>query len=125
MGSLANQTLPTIVFSEETLKAGSSSWVSTSKQVVRALEEFGSFIVIYPNFSPKLHQAFFGASQELFDLPTETKMLNTSDKPSHGYYGKEPNRPLVEGLAIENASTEEGVDKFTHLLWPLGNDGFR
>ena len=122
---LTNQTLPTINFCEKNLEAGSSSWVSTSKDVVRALEEYGCFIATYTNFSPKLHEAIFGASKELFDLPTHVKILNTSNTPSHGYVGQEPIIPLYEGLGIEDATTEEGVQSFTTLLWPSGNHTFR
>ncbi|XP_057772950.1 probable 2-oxoglutarate-dependent dioxygenase AOP1 [Salvia miltiorrhiza] len=126
MGCLANQTvLPTISFSEQNLEVGSSSWLSTSKDVVAALEEFGCFNATYSNFSPQLHHAIFGASEELFDLPTHVKMLNTSDTPTHGYVGQIAAIPLYEGLGIENATTQDGVTKFTHLLWPSGNETFR
>ncbi|KAH6800600.1 hypothetical protein C2S52_001064 [Perilla frutescens var. hirtella] len=124
MGSLANQTLPMINFSEENFKAGSSSWVSTSKDVVRALEDYGCFIATHTNFSSQLHEAIFRASKELFDLPTHLKTLNTSDKPSHGYVGQDAIKPLREALGIEDATTEEGVQRFTTLLWPSGNDSF-
>ncbi|KAL1551447.1 putative 2-oxoglutarate-dependent dioxygenase AOP1 [Salvia divinorum] len=125
MGSLANQTLPTIAFSSQNLEVGSSSWLSTSKEVVLALEEFGCFIATYTNFSPQLHHAIFQASEELFGLPTHVKMLNTSDIPSNGYVGQKPAIPLYEGLGIENSTTEQGVDRFTRLLWPSGNETFR
>ncbi|KAH6782117.1 hypothetical protein C2S51_007410 [Perilla frutescens var. frutescens] len=77
------------------------------------------------NFSPQLHEAIFQASKELFDLPTHLKILNTSDTPSHGYVGQELVIPFYEGLGIEDATTEEGVQSFTTLLWPSGNDTFR
>lgn len=126
MGSFAVQTeLPTIHFSEKNLETGSSSWLSTSKEVVLALEQFGSFIATYSNFSPQLHEAIFEASEELFDLPTHVKIQNTSETPSHGYVGQEPIIPLYEGLGIEDSTTEEGVEKFTNLLWPSGNNSFR
>lgn len=121
---MANKTLPTIRFWSENLERGSSSWVSTSKDVVAALEEFGCFIAIHTDFSPQLHHAIFGAAQELFNLPTHVKMLNTSDTPSHGYVGQEPIVPLYEGLGIEDATTERGVHNFTSLLWPSGNHTF-
>lgn len=126
MGSLAVQTqLPIINFSDKTLEIGSSSWLSTSKEVVLALEQFGCFVATYSSFSPQLHEAIFKASEELFDLPTHVKIKNTSDTPSHGYVGQEPIIPLYEGLGIENSTTEEGVKKFTDLLWPAGNSHFR
>lgn len=124
-GSSANKTLPTIELSEENLERGSSSWVSTSKAVVGALEEFGCFIANHTTFSPQLHHAIFGAAEELFHLPTHVKMLNTSLTPSHGYVGQEAVIPLYEGLGIENATTQHGVHSFTALLWPpSGNHTF-
>ncbi|KAL0415298.1 UNVERIFIED_CONTAM: putative 2-oxoglutarate-dependent dioxygenase AOP1.2 [Sesamum latifolium] len=125
MGSLVNPTLPTIHFSGKNLEPGSTPWLSTSKDVVRALEEYGCFVAIYEKFPREMHEAIFRASEELFDLPTDVKVQNTSDTPSHGYVGQEPIIPLYEGLGIENATTHEGVEKFTNLLWPSGNDRFR
>ncbi|KAH6833599.1 hypothetical protein C2S53_016248 [Perilla frutescens var. hirtella] len=125
MGSLPKQTLPIINFCAKNLEAGSSSRLSTSKAVVRALEEYGCFIATCTNFSSDLHEAIFRASEEMFALPTHVKTLNTSDKPSHGYVGQDPLKPLCEGLGIEDATTEEGVQRFTTLLWPSGNDNFR
>ncbi|CAA3026135.1 probable 2-oxoglutarate-dependent dioxygenase AOP1 [Olea europaea subsp. europaea] len=125
MGSLTRPTLPIIDFAKNNLKPGSSSWLSLSKDVVRALEDYGCFIVIYSEVSSELHQAIFREAEELFDLPTEMKVLNISDTPSHGYVGQEPIIPLYEGLGIENATTFEGVQRFTNLLWPSGNGRFR
>ncbi|CAI9753675.1 unnamed protein product [Fraxinus pennsylvanica] len=125
MGSVTQPTLPIIDFTKNDLQPGSRSWLSLSKDVVRALEDYGCFIVIFSEVSSELHQAIFRAAEELFDLPTEIKVLNTSDTPSHGYVGQEPVIPLYEGLGIENATTSEGVQRFTNLLWPSGNERFR
>ncbi|KAK4481904.1 hypothetical protein RD792_012816 [Penstemon davidsonii] len=124
MGSLSNPTLPTIDFSEKNLESGSSCWISTSKDVVRALEEHGCFIATFSKFSLEMHQSIFRASEELFDLPTDVKVLNNSDTFSHGYVGQVPIIPLYESLGIENALTLQGPKKFTNLLWPSGNDYF-
>lgn len=111
--------IPAIDFTKDSI-----SWLRTSQEVVRALEEYGCFIAIYDGVSPELHEAIFGVSEDLFDLPVETKVLNTSTTPSHGYVGQVPLIPLYEGLGIENATTLAGVDKFTNLLWPSGNRRF-
>ncbi|KAL8458117.1 hypothetical protein ACS0TY_035848 [Phlomoides rotata] len=124
MGSSVDHTLPTINFSEKNLDYGSASWLSTAKGVVGALEDYGCFIAIYTKFSVDSHEAIFEASHELFDLPSDVKTRNISDTPSHGYVGQESIIPLYEGLGFENATTEEGVNKFTSLLWPSGNDRF-
>ncbi|PIN09639.1 Iron/ascorbate family oxidoreductase [Handroanthus impetiginosus] len=124
MGSLPNPTLPMIQFSDQNLQPDSNCWSSTAKDVVRALENYGCFVAIYDKFSLDMHENIFRASEELFDLPTDVKIQNVSDTPSHGYVGQEPIIPLYEGLGIENATTREGVEKFTNLLWPSGNDRF-
>ncbi|KAM7483698.1 hypothetical protein LguiB_008281 [Lonicera macranthoides] len=124
MGSPTSPDLPVIEFSMKNLQPGTSTWLSTSKDVVRALEDYGSFIAMYDKFSIDQREAIFQSSEELFDLPTETKILNTSDTPSHGYVGQEPIIPLYEGLGIENATTLEGAQSFTNLMWPSGNPQF-
>ncbi|KZV43182.1 hypothetical protein F511_23658 [Dorcoceras hygrometricum] len=107
--------LPIIHFSEESIKPGSASWLSTSKDVVRALEDYGCFVATYTKFSQELHKQIFNESKELFDLPTDIKMLNTSTTPSHGYVGQVPLIPLYEGLGIENSTTREGVESKSSL----------
>lgn len=125
MGSLKQPPkLPVIDLSAKNLNPNSSSWVTTCSEVTRALEEYGCFIAMYDGVSQQLHDAIFIASQELFDLPTEVKILNISDTPSHGYVGQIPVVPLYEGLGIENATTTEGAEKFTKLMWPSGNQSF-
>jgi len=124
MGSLPQHSLPVIDLSVKNLNSTSSFQVTTCGEVVRALEEYGCFIAIYDGLSQELHDAIFRASQELFDLPTEVKVLNTSDTPMHGYVGQVPAIPLYEGLGIENATTKEGVERFTKTMWPAGNESF-
>ncbi|KAI5660551.1 hypothetical protein M9H77_29344 [Catharanthus roseus] len=125
MGSLDHQQpkLPIIDFTKQKLESA-DDWLSTRQQVVSALEEFGFFIAKCDKVSLQLHQEIFSLSKELFDLPTETKVLNTSDTPSLGYVGQVPSVPLFENLGIENATTTESVEKFTNLLWPSGNHHF-
>jgi isopenicillin N synthase-like dioxygenase len=124
MGSLTHPKLPVIDFSKESLLSGTNSWSSTQDEVVRALEEYGCFIATYNKVSLDLHNAIFRASKELLDLPRETKITNISKTPSHGYVGQEAVIPLYEGLGIANATTLEGAQTFTNLMWPLGNDFF-
>ncbi|KAI7752047.1 hypothetical protein M8C21_009228 [Ambrosia artemisiifolia] len=124
MGSLQQANLPVIEFSVKQLDPASSSWVTKCGEVTRALEEYGCFMATYDGVSQELHDAIFLASQELFDLPTEVKVLNTSDTPSHGYVGQIPIIPLYESLGIENATTTHGVERFTKLMWPSGKDDF-
>ncbi|XP_027168371.1 probable 2-oxoglutarate-dependent dioxygenase AOP1 [Coffea eugenioides] len=124
MGSVTRQNqLPVVDFTGETLNPSSTRWLSTREEIVRALEEYGCFIANYDKVSLELHQAIFLASQELFELPTETKVLNTSDSPSHGYMAHR-RIPLLEALGIENATTVDGVQRFTNILWPNGNNHF-
>ncbi|KAK9066269.1 hypothetical protein SSX86_013590 [Deinandra increscens subsp. villosa] len=125
MGSVHQPNLPVIEFSvKESNSTTSSSWVTKGVEVTRALEEYGCFIATYDGVSQELHDAVFLASQQLFDLPTEVKVLNTSDTPAHGYVGQIPLIPLYEGLGIENATTTLGVERFTKLMWPSGKHSF-
>ncbi|XP_059638889.1 probable 2-oxoglutarate-dependent dioxygenase AOP1.2 [Cornus florida] len=125
MGSLTQQPkLPVIHFCEENLKPGTNSWLSTRNKTVQALEEYGCFVAVYDGVSLELHNAIFRASKALYDLDAETKAQISSDTPSHGYVGQEPLVPLYESLGIENAKTLQGVQKFTNLMWPSGNDFF-
>ncbi|KAD4889262.1 hypothetical protein R6Q59_033866 [Mikania micrantha] len=124
MGSLQQPNLPVIQFSVKESNPDSSSWVTKCAEVTHALEECGCFIATYDGVSQELHDAIFLATQELFELPTEVKVLNTSDTPSHGYVGQIPVIPLYEGLGIENATTAHGVQRFTKLMWPSGKDSF-
>ncbi|XP_076936749.1 deoxypodophyllotoxin synthase-like [Bidens hawaiensis] len=102
----------------------SSLWATTCRKVTHALEEYGCFIAKYDGVSSQLHDAIFVASQQVLDLPHEVKMLNTSEEAGHGYMGKFPENPSFERLSIENATTKEGVEMFTKLMWPSGNDTF-
>ena len=118
--------LPTINLSTENLKSGTSSYLASCNEVRGALEDYGCFVVHYEEVSPQLHESLFTEAKELFDLPTDVKMKNISDKPYFGYVGNHPLIPPIhESLGISNSTTLEGVQSFTNLMWPsTGNDQF-
>ncbi|CAK7356623.1 unnamed protein product [Dovyalis caffra] len=125
MGSLAFPELPIIDFSKENLKPGTNSWLSTCKDVMHALEEYGCFVAVYDKVPLKLHNDLFSTLEDLFDLPLEIKRKNVSDLPYCGYVGNQPFVPsLYEGMGITNATTLEGTEDFSHTMWPGGNDHF-
>ncbi|XAR50597.1 hypothetical protein NMG60_11004958 [Bertholletia excelsa] len=111
-------------FTKESLKPGSRAWSSACNDIKRALEEHGCFVALYDKVSSELHKAIFRAADELFELPTETKVQNINEKPYHGYVGQMSIVPLHEGLGIDYATTPEGAQSFTKLMWPNGNDSF-
>ncbi|CBI36205.3 unnamed protein product, partial [Vitis vinifera] len=123
MGSETLPKLPTINFSEQNLSPGTNSWFSTCIEVQHALEEYGRFVAVFDEVTLEIHNAIFRTLKELFDLPTETKIQNTSHKPYHGYVGQLPFIPLHESLGINN-STTQGVQSFTKIMWPAGNQHF-
>ncbi|XP_030526331.1 probable inactive 2-oxoglutarate-dependent dioxygenase AOP2 [Rhodamnia argentea] len=126
MGSEGSSKLPILNFSSENLKPGTPSCVCTRKNVIQALEEFGFFVANCEEIIPsQLHDATFGVLQELFALPTETKMKNQYQKPLNGYVGQIAKLPLHESLGIDDATSLEGTQRFTDLMWPNGNDRFR
>ncbi|KAK4364319.1 hypothetical protein RND71_015677 [Anisodus tanguticus] len=126
MGHQAPLKLPLINLSNEYLKPDTTNWLSTCDEVRRALEEYGCFLAVYDSVQPELNNDIFHALEELFHLPTETKIRNTSEKPFYGYYGQIPDIPLHESLGINigDAITTEGIQEFTNLMWPCGNDHF-
>ncbi|XP_059633896.1 probable 2-oxoglutarate-dependent dioxygenase AOP1.2 [Cornus florida] len=124
MGSQTFPKLPTISFTAENLKPGSSSWIARGNDVRQALEDYGCFVAVYDKVSLDLDNNVFCALQELFDLPTETKEKNTSELPFFGYIGNGPLTPLYESMGIYNAATPEEIQSFTNLMWSAGNDLF-
>ncbi|KAM6602186.1 hypothetical protein CsatA_021795 [Cannabis sativa] len=115
--------LPTIDLSVEKLK---TSYLGTCKEVREALEDYGCFVVNYEDVSHQLHESLLSESKKLFDLPTDVKMRNISDKPYFGYVGNHPSiPPNHESLGISNSTILEHVQTFTNLMWPsTGNENF-
>ncbi|KAK6912129.1 Isopenicillin N synthase-like, Fe(2+) 2OG dioxygenase domain [Dillenia turbinata] len=107
--------LPVINLSDENLKPGTSDWISTCNDVIKALEEYGCFIAVYDRVPVELHNAVLSAAEELFTLPVET---------SYGFVGGNVLIPLHESLGIIHPNTIESVQSFTSLMWPSGNDHF-
>ncbi|XVF86720.1 hypothetical protein PTKIN_Ptkin18bG0064700 [Pterospermum kingtungense] len=115
--------LPVIDLFDEKSKPGTASWVSKCNDVRIALEEYGCFLTPYDKVSSQLEDQIFNSVQELFALPTETKVQNTSEKPYFGYF-KHPSMPLSESMGIDNPTLLEGTQSFTNLMWPHGNQRF-
>ncbi|KAL3534174.1 hypothetical protein ACH5RR_002635 [Cinchona calisaya] len=117
--------LPIIHFAVENLKPGTSSWLSTCKNVRDALEEHSCFLIQYEKIPSELINAIFLQLEELFNLPTETKVQNiTKTDGLIGYVGKRPSNPTIESMGIEDVINPEAVLKFTNLMWSSGNDSF-
>ncbi|KAG8379885.1 hypothetical protein BUALT_Bualt07G0135800 [Buddleja alternifolia] len=126
MGSLTkHHKLPVIeLITNENLKPGTESWSKTCKEVVSALEEYGCFVGSYDKMTQEIHNGVYNALEELFDLPTHIKMENKSNKPLYGYVGQVPLIPVFESMGIDYANTFEGIQSFTNVMWPNGNQGF-
>ncbi|AAF30329.1 putative oxoglutarate/iron-dependent dioxygenase, non-hem dioxygenase domain-containing protein [Arabidopsis thaliana] len=110
--------------SQQELKPNTSTWRSVSREACEALEEYGCFLAVYDGVTQQLDDSIFAAAEELFDLPTETKKKNVNEKPYHGYVGQMPVIPLHEGLGVDYVTNKEIAQRFTHLMWPQGNDRF-
>lgn len=115
--------LPIINFTKDSLYPGSSSWLLTSNEVRHAFEEYGCFVAAYDKINMQMNKDVFRASRELFDLPLETKVKNVSDNIYYGYL-KLPMIPLYESLGIRNATTFDGIQSFSNIMYPSGNDHF-
>ncbi|KAL3529968.1 hypothetical protein ACH5RR_009290 [Cinchona calisaya] len=116
--------LPIVDFSQPELKPGTSKWDLVKNQVRLALEEFGCFEAKFDKIPPELRKSIFDTLEELFDLPLQVKLRNSSKKPYHGYVGQYPMVPLFESMGIDDATIPEKVESFIDLLWPEGNSNF-
>ncbi|GKD11801.1 probable 2-oxoglutarate-dependent dioxygenase AOP1 [Tanacetum coccineum] len=94
------------------------AWLSTSQAVRRALEDYGCFVVSLSKLD-----TIFELSKDLFHLPLETKIKNTSDMLVFGY-GNFSSYPFWEYFSIENGDTLEATQRFTDLMFPSGNNAF-
>jgi isopenicillin N synthase-like dioxygenase len=125
MGSETPLKLPIIDFSNLGQNPGAAEWDLVKLQVRKALEEYGCFEALFDKIPAESRKAIFGAVEELFDLPLQTKMRNASKKPYHGYVGQYPQVPLFESMGIDDANIAEEVESMTTILWPQGNQSFR
>ncbi|CAH8337534.1 unnamed protein product [Eruca vesicaria subsp. sativa] len=116
--------LPVIDFSSRDLKPETPEWDSVRAQVRKALEEYGCFEAKFDGASMELRNAIFKATEEVFDLPLETKLSTKSDKIIYEGYLTIPTMPLYEGLGFYGVDSPEVVDDLTHKLWPSGNITF-
>ncbi|MFS7932871.1 putative oxoglutarate/iron-dependent dioxygenase, non-hem dioxygenase domain-containing protein [Helianthus anomalus] len=122
MGFLEQPKIPVINMVD--MKQNTGFLASARDEVRHALEEYGCFLVVCDGITEEVNKEIFDSLKNLFDLPTETKVKNTSDKAYHGYVGQIPFLPLLESLGIENATSVHGVNSFTNIMWPSGNDSF-
>ncbi|KAK7267132.1 hypothetical protein RIF29_19796 [Crotalaria pallida] len=120
MGSRTQSQLPLIDFTNQNLKPGTETWVSACEAVRIAFEDQGGFLALYDNVGSDIYSSM----EQLFDLPTETKRRKTTEKPIFSYVGQLSRIPLFESLAILNPLNSEEVQKYTHIMWPDGNDYF-
>ncbi|KAL9463305.1 hypothetical protein AB3S75_001168 [Citrus x aurantiifolia] len=124
MGSQTQPKILVVDLCNENLKPGTSTWISTCNEIRQAMEDTGCFEAIYNKIPLELHNEIFKAADELFDLPIETKMQNTSDKPYHEYFGQYTGIPLYESLAIDDPTNLTATQSFTDRMWPNGNPPF-
>ncbi|KAJ0006753.1 hypothetical protein Pint_30005 [Pistacia integerrima] len=117
--------LPVVDLSGEDLRPGTQIWISTSKQVCHALEEYGCFLIKSNQVSLDLHNAIYTAAlRDLFNLPKEIKQLikSSSEQPYRDVFSSNPNH---EGIAMGDIiSTSEAIHQFSNLAWPAGNSHF-
>ncbi|KAI4324722.1 hypothetical protein MLD38_030181 [Melastoma candidum] len=124
MGSIAQNKLPVIDFSEVAEKPGSPEWNKVKDQVKEALVEYGCFEATFNDVPMDSRKSLLGSIEELFELPLETKMRNFSKKPYHGYVGQYPMVPLYESMGIDDADIYDKVDNLSKTFWPEGHPGF-
>ncbi|KAK8482382.1 hypothetical protein V6N13_080542 [Hibiscus sabdariffa] len=111
--------LQIIDFSKQSLKPGCPEWDLVKTQVREALEEHGCFEALFDRVV-ELRTPVFGALEELFDLPLQTKKLCVSEKHFRGYYG--PTARLHESMSVDDAHVAGNIEQgLTNILWPQGH----
>ncbi|RDX97687.1 putative 2-oxoglutarate-dependent dioxygenase AOP1.2, partial [Mucuna pruriens] len=116
MGSETSLKLPVIDFTNLELEANDPNWEVVKSQVHKALVEYGCFEAIFDKVPLDLRKAIFAALEDLFDLPLQTKILNVSKKPYHGYVGQYPMVPLFESMGIDDANIYDKVQGMTNIF---------
>ena len=122
MECASNIRLPVINLTEEILRSGKDSWTEARNIVTRAFEEYGCFIAVHDKYPSEVSDSLFSELQDLFNLPLEIKVQNTSQTPLSGYARPRPYLPLYESTSIEDAINLEAVQKFTNQMWPSKNN---
>ncbi|KAK8561333.1 hypothetical protein V6N13_149492 [Hibiscus sabdariffa] len=109
---------------QDLIKPGSLEWNSVKLQVPEALEEYGCFEALF-NRVVELRKSVFRASEELFDIPFQTKKHCVSEKPFRGYYGTPP-PGLFESISVDDGYVTKNIEQpLTVILWPQRRDGPR
>lgn len=119
MGSEIRVEIPKIDFTGvELSKTGTKEWDKTKEKVMDALEKHGCFEAMFDRVSMELRDEFFGpVLDELFKVPLDLKILNSSDKPFQGYIPKRPELVCnFESLVVHNASSYSSIQAFASLL---------
>ncbi|XP_050286345.1 probable 2-oxoglutarate-dependent dioxygenase AOP1 [Quercus robur] len=124
MGSESTLRLPVIDFSNLDQKVHTPEWDLVRTQVLEALQEYGCFEAFFSKVPLDLRKALLCATEELFDLPLQTKLRNISKKPYHGYVGQYPMVPLYESMGIDDSNISEKVESLSNIFWPEGNPSF-
>ncbi|OMP00170.1 Oxoglutarate/iron-dependent dioxygenase [Corchorus olitorius] len=114
--------IPVIDFSNQDLKPGTPEWDLVKVQVQQAIHEYGCFEASFGRIL-EVRKPLFGAMEELFDLPFQTKQLYVSDRLFRGY--TRVSLRLQESIQIDDANVAENIEqRLTKVLWPQGNSNF-
>lgn len=124
MEFLTQSQLPIVDFTNENLKPGTDAWVSASQVVRSALEDHGGFLALYNKVSLETYDSVYSEMMNFFDLSIKTKRRKTTEKPIFSYSGQLPGIPLYESVGIMNPLSFQDCQKYTHVMWPQGNDHF-
>ncbi|XP_019443022.1 PREDICTED: probable 2-oxoglutarate-dependent dioxygenase AOP1 [Lupinus angustifolius] len=124
MGSETIPMLPIIDFTNLKSEGNINEWEAVKSQVHKAVVEYGCFEAKFDKIPLDLCKDIFASLQELFDLPLQTKVLNVSKKPYHGYVGQYPIVPLYESIGIDDANVYDKVENMANILWHDGNPSF-
>ncbi|CAN0858506.1 Probable 2-oxoglutarate-dependent dioxygenase AOP1.2 [Linum grandiflorum] len=110
--------LPFIDLSKTDLNPNSWEWEVLKSQVYLSLKDFGCFKARFPELQLKAAKAMIAELKQLFDLPLDIKLLNTSDMPFGGFIGQSTFAPLYQSFGIEDPFSLPKLQSLTHALLP-------
>ncbi|KAJ8755850.1 hypothetical protein K2173_024395 [Erythroxylum novogranatense] len=121
MGSEGHLSVPTINFSNSSLKPGTPEWDLVKSHVMKAAEDYGCFIASFDKLPVEARKGMVNELKDLFDLPVETKLQRLSTRPYYGYIGNFPN---FENLEVGNPISLDAITSFVDMIWPEGRPSF-
>ncbi|KAG0469235.1 hypothetical protein HPP92_018563, partial [Vanilla planifolia] len=106
-------------------KVHTPSWDVARNKVLRSLEDYGGFEVVYDKIGTEICMGLLGrAVPELFAQNEDTELGNPTQVPLHGAWMYKEGFPFL-GIQLANLDSEAAMEEHVNTIWPQGNTYFR